>query len=202
MAQEPILYYFKGRCLNYEASPCEYYMACRFPWESTFVCTTQLYLYSAPATILQVDYSVALQTGIVSIVFYFSAKAFCINSQITQKKGMKFPRFSIKNSQDFQSYLLPLHHLILSDKVFSLLLLAERPSSLHERCLYTIFLAPHYRSYERLDSKFRPHTLSFSKTIQSAPGPMLTRLTASAGCKPKLRFSNIIHTFAVYGFQQ
>ena len=51
-------------------------MACRFPWESTFLCTTQLYLYSAPATILQVDYSVALQTGIVSIVFYFSAKAF------------------------------------------------------------------------------------------------------------------------------
>ena len=66
----------KGRCFNYEASPCEYYMACRFPWESTFLCTTQLYLYSAPATILQVDYSVALQTGIVSIVFYFSAKAF------------------------------------------------------------------------------------------------------------------------------
>ena len=83
-----------------------------------------------------------------------------------------------------------------------LLLLAERPSSLHERCLYTILLAPHYRSYERLDSQFRPHTLSFSKTIQSAPGPMFTRLTASACCKPKLRFSNIIHTFAVYGFQQ
>ena len=83
-----------------------------------------------------------------------------------------------------------------------LLLLAERPSSLHERCLYTIFLAPHYRSYERLDSQFRPHTLSFSKTIQSAPGPMFTRLTASACCKPKLRFSNIIHTFALYGFQQ
>ena len=113
---------------------------------------------------------------------------------------MKFLRFSIKNSQDFQSYLLPLHHLILSDKVFSLLLLAERPSSLHERCLYTILLAPHYRSYERLDSQFRPHTLSFSKTIQSAPGPMFTRLTASAGCKPKLRFSNIIHTFAYMVF--
>ena len=83
-----------------------------------------------------------------------------------------------------------------------LLLLAERPSSLHERCLYTILLAPHYRSYERLDSHFRPHTLSFSKTIQSAPVPIFTRLTASACCKPKLRFSNIIHTFAVYGFQQ
>ena len=83
-----------------------------------------------------------------------------------------------------------------------LLLLAERPSSLHERCLYTILLAPHYRSYERLDSQFRPHTLSFSKTIQSAPVPIFTRLTASACCKPKLRFSNIIHTFAVYGFQQ
>ena len=35
----------------------------------------------------------------------------------------------------------------LSDKVFLILLLAERPSSLHERCLYPILLAPHYRSY-------------------------------------------------------
>ena len=79
-------------------------MACRFPWESTFLCTTQLYLYSAPATILQVDYSVALQTGIVSIVFYFSTKAFCINSQITQKKGMKFLRFSIISPSSTPSY--------------------------------------------------------------------------------------------------
>ena len=46
----------------------------------TFVCTTQLYLYSAPATILQVDYSVALQTGIVSIVFHLSSKTVGINS--------------------------------------------------------------------------------------------------------------------------
>ena len=35
----------------------------------------------------------------------------------------------------------------LSDKVFPLLILAERPSSLHERCLYPVLLAPHYRSY-------------------------------------------------------
>ena len=28
------------------------------------------------------------------------------------RKGIKFPRFSIKNSQDFQLYLLPPHHLI------------------------------------------------------------------------------------------
>ena len=76
-----------------------------------------------------------------------------------------------------------------------LLLLAERPSSLHERCLYTILLAPHYRSYERLDSQFRPHTLSFSKTIQSAPVPIFTRLTASACCKPKLRF---IHSRSIW----
>ena len=48
----------------------------------------------------------------------------------------------------------------LSDKVFSLLIIAERPSSLHERCLYPILLAPHYRSYERLDSQVRSHTLS------------------------------------------
>ena len=48
----------------------------------------------------------------------------------------------------------------LSDKVFPFPFLAERPSSLNERCLYPILLAPHYRSYERLDSQFRPHTLS------------------------------------------
>ena len=35
----------------------------------------------------------------------------------------------------------------LSDKVFLILLLAERPSSLHERCLYPVLSAPHYRSY-------------------------------------------------------
>lgn len=48
----------------------------------------------------------------------------------------------------------------LSGKVFPLLILADRPSSLHERCLYLILLAPHYRSYERLDSQFRPHALT------------------------------------------
>ena len=48
----------------------------------------------------------------------------------------------------------------LSDKVFPFLILAERPSSLHERCLYPVLLAPHYRSSVWLDSQFRPHTLS------------------------------------------
>ena len=41
----------------------------------------------------------------------------------------------------------PLHGKFLSDKVFPLLILAERPSSLQERGLYPILLAPLYRSY-------------------------------------------------------
>lgn len=40
-------------------------------------------------------------------------KSLVIHSiQITQSKNIKFPRFSIKNSQDFQLNLLPPHHLI------------------------------------------------------------------------------------------
>jgi hypothetical protein len=61
------------------------------------------------AAIFQMHHCVAFQTSIVPVVFYYTAQPVSINPQVSHgkilKEHTKIPRFSIKNSQDFQFQL-------------------------------------------------------------------------------------------------